>query len=106
PVVYTWCPDPLALSLRAYSRVFGRLPPCVRIEHLSETEQRVLRLAVNRLGENGEWNLDELKIEFEELIVADAPIEASGFALDEIDRPHRPRRGRRRGRRGASLARG
>jgi hypothetical protein len=59
--------------------------PCVRIEHLSETEQRVLRLAVNRLGEKGEWNLDELKIEFEELIFADAPIEVSGFTLDEID---------------------
>jgi len=62
----------------------GRVP-CVRIEHLSETEQRVLRLAVNRLGEKGEWNLEELKFEFEELIEADAPIEASGFALDEID---------------------
>lgn len=62
----------------------GRVP-CVRIEHLSETEQRVLRLAVNRLGEKGEWNLDELKIEFEELIFADAPIEISGFTLDEID---------------------
>jgi DNA modification methylase len=59
--------------------------PCVRIEHLSETEQRVLRLAVNRLGEKGEWNLDELKIEFEELILADAPIEVSGFTFDEID---------------------
>ncbi len=59
--------------------------PCVRIEHLTDTEQRVLRLAVNRLGEKGEWNLDELKIEFEDLIVADAPIEASGFSLDEID---------------------
>ena len=59
--------------------------PCVRIEHLSETEQRVLRLAVNRLGEKGEWNLDELKIEFEELIFADAPIEVSGFSVDEID---------------------
>ncbi len=57
----------------------------MRIEHLNDTERRVLRLAVNRLGEKGEWNLDELKIEFEELIVADAPIEASGFALDEID---------------------
>ncbi len=34
------------------------------------------------LGEKGEWNLDELKIEFEELSVADAPIEASGFALE------------------------
>ncbi len=49
--------------------------PCVRIEHLSEKVQRVLRLAVNRLGEKGRWNLDELKIEFEELILADAPIE-------------------------------
>jgi DNA modification methylase len=62
----------------------GRVP-CVRIEHLSEMEKRVLRLAVNRLGEKGEWNLDELKVEFEELIVADAPIEVSGFTLDEID---------------------
>ena len=59
--------------------------PCVRIEHLSETEQRVLRLAVNRLGEKGEWNLDELKIEFEELILTEAPIEISGFTSDEID---------------------
>ena len=59
--------------------------PCVRIDHLSDEEQRLLRLAVNRLGEKGRWNLDELKIEFEELILADAPIEISGFALDEID---------------------
>jgi hypothetical protein len=35
--------------------------------------------------EKGEWNLDELRIEFEELILADAPIEISGFTLDEID---------------------
>ncbi len=59
--------------------------PCVRIGHLSEDEQRVFRLAANRLGEKGQWNLDELKIEFEELILADAPIEISGFSLDEID---------------------
>jgi DNA modification methylase len=59
--------------------------PCVRIDHLSEDEQRLLRLAANRLGEKGQWNLDELKIEFEELILADAPIEISGFSLDEID---------------------
>jgi hypothetical protein len=62
----------------------GRVP-CVRIEHLSEIEQHVLRLAINRLGEKGEWNLEELKVEFEELIFADAPIEVSGFTLDEID---------------------
>jgi DNA modification methylase len=59
--------------------------PCLRIDHLSEEEQRLLRLAVNRLGEKGKWDLDELKIEFEELILAEAPIEISGFTLDEID---------------------
>jgi DNA modification methylase len=59
--------------------------PCIRVVHLSEKEQRLLGLAVNRLGEKGRWDLDELKIEFEELILADAPIEISGFGLDEID---------------------
>jgi DNA modification methylase len=59
--------------------------PCVRIDHLSEAEQRLLRLAVNRLAEKGEWDLDALKIEFEELILLDAPIEITGFAFDEVD---------------------
>jgi DNA modification methylase len=59
--------------------------PCVRIGHLSLEEQRVLRLAVNRLAEKGEWDLDALKIEFEELILLDAPIEIAGFSPAEID---------------------
>jgi DNA modification methylase len=59
--------------------------PCLRVDHLSDDEQRVLRLALNRLAEKGQWNLDALKIEFEELILADAPIEISGFELAEID---------------------
>jgi DNA modification methylase len=59
--------------------------PCIRVDHLDETEQRLLRLAVNRLGEKGGWDLGELKAEFEELIIADAPIEISGFGSDEID---------------------
>jgi hypothetical protein len=59
--------------------------PCVRIGHLSPEEQRVLRLAVNRLAEKGEWDLDALKIEFNELIVTDAPIEITGFSPAEID---------------------
>jgi DNA modification methylase len=59
--------------------------PCVRIEHLNPGEQRVLRLAVNRLAEKGQWDLDALKIEFEELILLDAPIEITGFSPAEID---------------------
>ena len=59
--------------------------PCVRVDHLSPDEQRVLRLAVNRLAEKGQWDLDALKIEFEELILLDAPIEITGFSPAEID---------------------
>ncbi len=59
--------------------------PCVRVEHLSPDEQRVLRLAVNRLAEKGQWDLDALKIEFEELVLLDAPIEVAGFSPAEID---------------------
>ena len=59
--------------------------PCIEIQHLSTEELRVLRLAVNRLAEKGTWNLGELKLEFEELRLLDAPIEISGFAPDEID---------------------
>jgi DNA modification methylase len=59
--------------------------PCIQVGHLNEREQRVLRLAVNRLAEKGEWDLNQLRVEFEELIIAEAPIEISGFTLDEID---------------------
>ena len=59
--------------------------PCVRIEHLNPDEQRMLRLAVNRLAEKGQWDLDALKVEFEELILLGAPIEIAGFSPAEID---------------------
>ncbi len=64
-----------------------RLPtvPCVSVGHLTEVEQRTLRLAANRLGEKGQWDLSELKLEFEELLVLDAPVEITGFEYDEID---------------------
>jgi hypothetical protein len=42
-------------------------------------------LAVNRLGEKGSWDVGELQAEFKELVIADAPIEISGFGSDEID---------------------
>ena len=59
--------------------------PGIRVDHLTETEQRLLRLAVNRLAEKGVWDMGELEAEFNELIIADAPIEISGFGSDEID---------------------
>jgi len=59
--------------------------PCIRVDHLDQTEQRLLRLAVNRLGEKGFWDVGELEAEFKELIIADVPIEITGFGSDEID---------------------
>jgi ParB-like nuclease family protein len=61
--------------------------PCIRVDHLDQTEQRLLRLAVNRLGEKGVWDVGELEAEFSELIIADAPIEISGFGPDEFNPP-------------------
>src|SRR3977135_3875462 len=51
----------------------------------SNPKQRLLRVALNRLGENGAWSLEDLKVEFEELIVEQTPIEISGFSAPEMD---------------------
>lgn len=59
--------------------------PCVRANHLSASERRLVRLALNRLSEKGSWNFDELKLELTELILEHAPIEITGFSLAEID---------------------
>jgi DNA modification methylase len=59
--------------------------PCIVADHLSPSEIRLLRLALNRLGEQGTWNLEALKLEFEELIEIEAPLDACGFAAPEID---------------------
>jgi hypothetical protein len=59
--------------------------PAIRNDHLLPDEERLLRLAINRLGEKGQWDLAELKIEFQELVLEDVPIEITGFSLLEID---------------------
>ncbi|THD82085.1 MAG: DNA methylase [Phenylobacterium sp.] len=59
--------------------------PCIVVDHLSEKEIRSLRISLNRLGETGTWDFEALRIELDELIVLDAPLEATGFTLPEID---------------------
>jgi hypothetical protein len=60
--------------------------PCIRADHLTGAERRLVRVALNRLSEKGSWNLDTLKLELKELILEDAPIEITGFSIPEIDR--------------------
>jgi DNA modification methylase len=69
-----------ALRLLGQDRV-----PCIVVGRLSEAELRLLRISVNRLAEKGTWDVDALRLEFEELIVLEAPIEISGFDLEQID---------------------
>jgi len=59
--------------------------PCIRANHLSTSERRLVRIALNRLGEKGSWDFDELKVELEELILDDLPIEITGFSMTEVD---------------------
>ena len=59
--------------------------PCILTTHLSAVEKRIVRLALNRLGEKGHWNLPELKAELIELVDDGIEIEDTAFTLAEFD---------------------
>ena len=68
------------------AKSFGREKvPCIVVSHLTGEERQLLRVAVNRLGETGQWNLGELKLEFQELLDCSAQIDVTSFTLPEID---------------------
>jgi DNA modification methylase len=58
---------------------------CVIIDHLSKDELRLARLALNRIQETGEWDLDLLSLELGELADTDLCLTLSGFNPDELD---------------------
>ena len=61
--------------------------PAVTINNLCEAELRALRLSLNRLGEDSDWNQQELVLEFSEILELDADfeLELSGFEMGETD---------------------
>ena len=59
--------------------------PCILASHLTPTEKRILRLALNRLGEKGSWSLPELRAELIELVDAGIEIEDTAFTVAEFD---------------------
>jgi DNA modification methylase len=59
--------------------------PCIVAGHLTPSERRALRLALNRVQERGGWDLDELRLEFEELALEDGALDMTGFTDCEID---------------------
>jgi hypothetical protein len=68
--------------------------PTVRVDHLDANEVRLLRIALNKLGEQSEWDKIELAHEFEELLSIDIDLgyEVTGFSTVEMalsDQMHR-----------------
>ena len=58
--------------------------PCIRLSHLTPTQRRAYILADNKLALNSGWDMDMLKIEFDELEAYGFDLELTGFSLDEI----------------------
>ncbi|MBM0202938.1 DNA modification methylase [Micromonospora sp. STR1s_5] len=73
------------LRLEAAKLVGLQTVQCVVARHLHDAEKRLLRLALNRLQEKGVWDLEELRLEVQELAVGDIDLQVTGFDLDEID---------------------
>ena len=59
--------------------------PCILIDHLDASEQRLLSLALNRTAETGDWDLDALQAEFEDLTALGEDVVLAGFDMAEID---------------------
>ena len=59
--------------------------PCIRVDHLTDTEVRMLRIALNRIGERGSWSTDDLKIEIQQLTLMGEDVVLTGFDEAEID---------------------
>jgi hypothetical protein len=64
-----------------------RALPTIRIAHLSDAELRAYAIAANKLPAVANYNVEELRLEFEE-IKADAPLidlTLTGFTIGEVD---------------------
>jgi hypothetical protein len=61
--------------------------PAVIISDLDEAKLRLLRLALNRLGEESSWDAEALNLEFCEVseISSEIDLRISGFEMGEID---------------------
>ena len=61
--------------------------PAVTITDLDEAKLRLLRLALNRLGEDSSWDEDTLTLEFSDVLALDTTVDLqiSGFEMAEID---------------------
>jgi hypothetical protein len=65
----------------------GQQVPAVTLSGLRDAELRILRVALNRVGEDSRWERDLLALEFSDILEleADIDLEIRGFEIAEID---------------------
>ena len=61
--------------------------PVVIVSDLAEADLRLLRMALNRLGEDSSWDIEALKLEFSDVVEIsnDINLSISAFEMGEID---------------------
>lgn len=61
--------------------------PAIVISHLSTAQIKALRIADNKLTEGAQWDMGELKLEFEAILeeLPEFDLEITGFSMTEID---------------------
>ena len=59
--------------------------PCIRLEHLTETQRKAYILADNRIALNSGWEAELLSLELSELLDGGVNLKSLGFDADEID---------------------
>lgn len=74
------------VRVEAARRLGLKAIPCIIADDLSDVKIRALRIALNKLGERGEWDEQALKIEFAFLLEFEPDLSVTGFEAPEIDR--------------------
>jgi ParB-like chromosome segregation protein Spo0J len=59
--------------------------PCIRLNHLSDTQRRAYIIADNKLAMNAGWDDELLALELSDLQDQGVNVELSGFTVDEIE---------------------
>ncbi len=68
------------------ARQLGLTPiPCIDVSHLNDGEVRLLRIALNKIQERGEWDEPALKLEFAYQLDIETDLSVTGFDAWEVD---------------------
>jgi len=72
------------LRLKAAAKLGLTEVPVILADDMTETQIKAFRLSVNKVSEFAEWDVDLLKLEFEDLDAAGFDLTLTGFDLGEI----------------------